>query len=396
MKKIVLLLALLLSNFFANAQELDKEKYKQLVDYMCCICINDALGNSSVDCEKTSISKNDIPDTDTRTLDLFKEFQKLKDAQTGNELTVKFLTGEVFNSSKYEKIKGFAKKREDGKINDIINRISEKANSLTTENSVVKENNYKTSDSIDNQSPDTESASNDVSESINDLSIYPKTQEYGVLDFMKDYGFSSVLFILFIIFFIYQKQRNFASIERVQFMINENEKKEFTNKPNYSTNSSSQNRLVEDKIKSLEDKIKSLESEVKSLKDIKIQSEKDVLSPVVTFEVPKTPIVTQEDEIFYRHAPHESGYFDTDNDVNLNDAVFKFVINKNNPDLASFEIIKNQKKLILDYPNKYIKPVCDELNALNQNASNIFVTSGTVEKRNNQWVVKSKATIKYE
>jgi hypothetical protein len=58
--------------------------------------------------------------------------------------------------------------------------------------------------------------------------------------------------------------------------------------------------------------------------------------------------------------------------------------------------MKEKKKLILDYPNKYIKPVCEELNAFNQNANNIVITSGIAEKRNDKWIVTTKAKIKYE
>jgi hypothetical protein len=134
----------------------------------------------------------------------------------------------------------------------------------------------------------------------------------------------------------------------------------------------------------------------KGWKIIDISPLKEILSSKVALENQKVNSLQNEETIFYKHAPHESGYFDVENNVTIADAVFKFSINKNNPHLASFEILKiNTKRLILDYPNKYIKPICDELNTFNKNAVDIIVTPGQVEKIENKWVIKTKAQIKY-
>jgi len=211
---------------------------------------------------------------------------------------------------------------------------------------------------------------------------------------MKEYGFSFILLMLIMILYLYIRRRNFASINRVESMLNENEKnRESQNKFHIPNNSNAtQNRLLDD----LRDKVRILEGRIYSLEEKEKLSKINVSIPEVIPEVEIPKITKQEDIIFYKHAPHERGYFDTDDDVNFNDAVFKFTINRHNPNAAIFEIIKDKKKLILDYPNKYIKPVCTELNALNQNANNITIVPGTVEKTGNQWVVKTKVQIKYE
>lgn len=399
MKKIVMMIVILLTTFLANAQvQLSQEQFKKVVDNMTCVCINEALGNSAVDCEKTTIQENDIPKTDTKTLDLYKEFQKLKTSNNNKEFSVIFLTNDVFNSSKYEKIKAFAKKREGVEIKNIIQKINDKITSITSGNYAISNNDSQTSDpsgQLHNSNPPSQVEQETASVYTENINTETKTANHSIRNFMTDYGFSFILFILIAAHFIYLKQRNFATKKQLESMLKDNEAKRVSSTTPYSPISSNKQNIVsEDSLNILKSKIRDLEDKIKGLE---IQSKNDAPNPVIAItEVPKTPIVQQDDKIFYKHAPHESGYFDTEDDVSLGDAVFKFTIYNNNPNLASFEIIKEKKKLILDYPNKYIKPVCEELNALNQSANSLVITSGIVEKRSNQWIVKTKAKIKYE
>ena len=103
----------------------------------------------------------------------------------------------------------------------------------------------------------------------------------------------------------------------------------------------------------------------KGWKIIDVSPTKEISSPKVVFENQKADSPENKETIFYKHAPHEDGYFEVENNVNIEDAVFKFSINESNTNLASFEILKNNKRLILNYPNKYLKPICDEQNELN-------------------------------
>lgn len=395
MKKTVLITIILLTTFLSNAQQnLSQEQFKKVVDNMTCICINEALGNSAVDCEKP-LQENEIPKSDTKTLDLYKEFQKLINTTDSKEFSISFLTNDIYNSPKYEKIKAFANKRKGSTLDVIKEQINAKITEITTNHSEVATNDDQTSDSI-GQNNSSNLASENSQPTLNEnSSTETKSQENGLLEFMKGYGFSLILLLLIIILFIYLKLRDFTSANRVEYMIKENEsKREFSNKSYSPSNSNIPNRAIEDALNVLKDKVKNLESIVSSLEE-KL-SKINVSIPEVIAEVATPTVTKQEDKIFYKHAPHERGYFDTDDDVNFNDAVFKFTINRNDPNTATFEIIKDKKKLILDYPNKYIKPVCTELNALNQNANNITIIPGTVEKRGNQWVVKTKVQIKYE
>ncbi len=395
MKKKLILIVILLTTFLSNAQQkLSQEQFKKIVDNMTCVCINEALENSAVDCEKT-LQENEIPLSDSKTLDLYKEFQKLKNTTDSKEFSISFLTNDVYNSSKYEKIKAFANKRKSTTLEDIKEKINKKVTEVINSNSKAVTSDDQTSDSIDhnyNSDSIAQASQNHQSPLDETNSTETKSQENGLLEFMKGYGFSFILLMLITSLYLYIRRRNFASINRVESMLNENDKnRESQNKFHIPNNSNApQNRLLED----LSDKVRILEGKIYSLEE-KL-SKINVSIPEVITEVAIPSVTKQEDKIFYKHAPHERGYFDTDDDVNFNDAVFKFTINRNNPNTATFEIIKDKKKLILDYPNKYIKPVCTELNALNQNANNITIVPGTVEKRGNQWVVKTKVQIKYE
>lgn len=401
MKKKLLLIVILLTTFLSNAQQkLSQEQFKKIVDNMTCVCLNEALGNSAVDCEKTTINEKDIPPKETKTLDLYKEFQKLKNTTDNQELSISFLTEDVFNSSKYEKIKAFANQRKGDVLEEIKDKINSAARSVCINNSEVRTNDNQSKDTIEqNISSDSTSQASQNSSSIleEDNNTETKSQENSFLEFMKGYGFSFILLLLIIILFLYLKLRNFASVNRVVLLIKENEsRRELSYKSFAPNNSNTPNRALEDLINGLKEKVKNLEYIVNNLEEKVKLSKMNLSIPEVIPEVTIPILTKQEDKIFYKHAPHERGYFDTEDDVNFNDAVFKFTINRNNPNIATFEIIKDKKKLILDYPNKYIKPVCIELNALNQNANNITIVPGTVEKLGNQWVVKTKVQIKYE
>jgi hypothetical protein len=399
MRKIIIIIVVFLTTFLANAQSnLSQEQFEKVVDNMTCLCINEALGKSAVDCEKTTIQESNIPITDTKTLYLYKEFQKLKKTTDSKEQSIIFLTNDVFHSSKYEKIKAFAEKRKGAKFNEITKKISEKIASISSENIDSSNNANQISDQPDQiQNSESTPQAEQATPTVYTDNIEPETkkQKYDTGDLMKDYGFSFILFIMIIGLYIYIKQRNFASIKKVESMIKENEGKRELNSISFAPiPSNNPNRGLEDSVNILKDKIRILEDKNKGFE---MQAKKDAPAPAFTIaEAPTTPTVLHDNKIFYKHAPHESGYFDTDNEVNLGDAVFKFTIYNSNPNLSSFEIMKEKKKLILDYPNKYIKPVCEELNAFNQNANNIVITSGIAEKRNDKWIVTTKAKIKYE
>jgi len=404
MRKIVFILVVILISFYTKAQSLSQEKYSKVVDFMSCVCVTDAMSNNSsiknIDCEKVKIKKENIPSDYSKTLELFNEFEKLKTTDNSSEKTIEFLTKDIFKSGKYQKIKQFAEKRKGQELDKIVIQINNKANSIVQLNS--SDNNIaETSDSdisnTESQIPNDEAEVNSQeTESFgqNATNYEKENNDRGIKSFMKTHWFDFILFALvFISLYHTNKRSDYASIKHVKSLIKENKSNEIsTDKLNNQTNLNNQYNRLEQQISNLKIKIDSLEEKLNKGNSNPI---KEILSPMVVFETTTVKTLPNEEIIFYKHAPHEIGYFDVENNVNISDAVFKFIINRNNPNLASFEILKNNKRLILDYPNKYIKPICDELNALNQNAVDIIVTPGQVEKRENKWVIKTKAQIKY-
>jgi hypothetical protein len=403
MRKTVFIVVFILTSFYTKAQSISQENYSKLVDFMSCICITDAMSNNTsiknIDCEKEKIKKENIPSGDSKTLDLFNEFEKLKKTDDNTEKTIIFLTKDIFKSNKYLKIKKFAEKRKGQILENIIIQLNSKVNSLNDTDSSV-ENNTETSDShitnTGNQATNNEKEfTSQESENIEQNATNNDVDKHDIIvaSFIKNHWFDFILLILvFVALYFIIKRSDYASVNHVKFLIKENKENEiFNDKPINQYGNNNQYNLLEDQITTLKGRIISLEEKLK-VESIPI---KEIPSPVVVFETPIVKAPLNEEIVFYKHAPHESGYFDVDNNVNIGDAVFKFIVNNNNPNLASFEILKDNKRLILDYPNKYIKPICDELNALNQNAVDIVVTPGQVEKRENKWVLKTKAQIKY-
>ena len=398
------IVVIILTSFYTKAQSISQEKYSKLVDFMSCICVTDAMSNNSsiknIDCEKEKIKKDNIPSGDSKTLDLFNEFEKLKKTDDSTDKTIIFLTKDIFKSDKYQKIKQFAEKRKGQALENIIFKINSEANSLAYSN-INDKNNTETSDSnisntenqIANDEKEVTSTESENTEQ-NVINADIDKHDLGLVSFMKNHWFDFILLVLvFVSLFHVINTRNHTSIDDIKKLIKENKpNKNYNDQKNNQYSFNNPNKHLEDQITTLKRRIDSLEEKLNKVDASPI---KEITSPVVVFETPIVKAPLNEEIVFYKHAPHESGYFDVDNNVNIGDAVFKFSVNKNNPNLASFEILKDNKRLILDYPNKYIKPICDELNALNQNAVDIIVTPGQVEKRENKWVIKTKAKIKY-
>ncbi len=324
MRKTVFMLVILLASIYTKAQSLNQEQYSKVVDFMSCVCVTDAMSNNSSvknrDCEKDKIKKEDIPSQDSKTLDLFNEFEKLKKTDDNTEKTIIFLTKDIFQSDKYQKIKQFAEKRKGQALENIIIQINSKANSLNDTNSSV-ENNTETSDSIisntgnqatNDETEDTSQESENLEQNTTNDDI--NNHETGIISFMINHWFDFILLVLvFISLYFIIKHSDYTSVNHVKFLIKENRENEiFNDKPNNQYSNNSQYNRLEEQIRSLNTKINSLEEKLNKLDASPI---KEIPSPVVVFETPIVKAPLNEEIVFYKHAPHESGYFDVDNNV---------------------------------------------------------------------------------
>jgi hypothetical protein len=103
MKNYLILIALLLFFQFNFAQDSNSPEYIKAVDYVTCICINDALpAGQTFNCQTETLSKATI--SESKTLALFEEFQTLK-TQRNIADYLNFLSEEIFSDGvKFKKI----------------------------------------------------------------------------------------------------------------------------------------------------------------------------------------------------------------------------------------------------------------------------------------------------
>ncbi|WP_432670627.1 hypothetical protein [Flavobacterium sp. SM2513] len=101
-----------------SAQNKESVYLNNMIDYVACTCINDALAvQLRVNCEdKEQVNSFVIPENDKQTLALYKDFQWLRKEEIGKD-TLKFFVEGIFNNEqKYSAIYDFAQKRKGDKI----------------------------------------------------------------------------------------------------------------------------------------------------------------------------------------------------------------------------------------------------------------------------------------
>jgi len=150
-----------------------------------------------------------------------------------------------------------------------------------------------------------------------------------------------------------------------------------------------------------------LQNEMKQLRDlVRDSKEQLVLEKIeyeekaveVEFKLPPKPA----EDVFYMATPNGEKSFDISAKTEVfkaTQSLYKFTINNSNRDQATFAFQSDDTGIrdSVNSPHIYIEPVCDPQNALNQNAKRIItLRPGTAEKRNDKWIVLTKAQIKYE
>lgn len=104
-----------------SAQTKESVYLNNVIDYVACICISDALAvELSVNCEDIEqVNSFVIPENDPQTLALYKDFQGLRQEVIAKD-TLKFFVESIFNNEqKYSALYDFAQKRKGNKIADL-------------------------------------------------------------------------------------------------------------------------------------------------------------------------------------------------------------------------------------------------------------------------------------
>ncbi|TDE04281.1 hypothetical protein [Flavobacterium sandaracinum] len=391
MKNYLIVIALLLFFQFNFAQESNSLEYIKAVDYVTCICINDALPTGQTfNCQTETLSKATI--SDSKTLALFEEFQTLKTQRNITDY-LNFLSEEIFSDRvKFKKIHDFAEKRKGAKLDKIKADIKEYIRSSTT--SENKESNSSESSKI--TSDEINSTVNNGETETDQVGIkQPKLNsenQFNIWIAMLFVLICTIAILLIRIYILLNK-----NVKNLNARIDRRTKTEEL--PNIRSHYNSQNLNENSRIEKLERNIKNLEFTISKLSSPTIYKEEK--SPEVLFEVPKAYI--PQSIVFYMATPNkEDGSFDISSQTETfkpTQSLYKFTVDNSNSSKAKFEFFSDEAGIrdSIDSPQTYIDPVCEPQNARNPNAKKIITTSpGTAEKRNDKWVIITNAKIKYE
>lgn len=152
------------------------------------------------------------------------------------------------------------------------------------------------------------------------------------------------------------------------------------------------------KINRLDQQIKEKSIEIKKEPSFNIVNNNiPEINTEIVLEVPPKPA----QEIFYMATPDQNNFdlSSLSNSFKPTQSLYEFTVDNQDKSKASFIFYSDEVgiKDAVNYPHRYLEPVCEPQNALNQNAKSITtIKPGIAEKRNNQWVVTTKAKIKYE
>lgn len=399
MRKIYIVILLIVITNNINAQNKESTDLNSIVDYVTCVCVNDALPNNrKVDCDNNQLDLSTIPEDAKVTIYLYNEFQKLKE-KTKISNNLQFFTEDVFNNEKqYSKIYAFAKSRKEKNTFDplklkIEKFIQNKGTNETSTNSNSDQLNSSLGNSenagIDN--PEHEVAVADI---VKNNTTPPQSSAFFSFNFWT--LFLTFLFLIVIALHIILSRKISAvekNLENKFGKIKNDNSRPLSSLPiDYSS-----------KIKNLENQIRDVEYQLKNSiqknlsNNIVTDSTIPKINNEVKLEVPPKPI----QEVFYMATPDQNNFdiSSLSNTFKPTQSLYEFKVDNYDKSKASFTFYSDEIGIrdAVNYPHTYLDPVCESQNALNQNAKSInTIKPGIAVKRNDKWVVTTKAKIKYE
>ena len=404
MRIIYTLIVTLFITVTINAQSKESTDLNSIVDYVTCVCVNDALldPGKKIDCDNDKLTINSIPEKEKSTVELFNEFQTLKEKRNIKD-TLKFFTDQVFNNDKqYSKIYAFAVKRKGTRIENLKLKIeifinketSKKGESLISDQPITKLGDPGNV-SINNQEYDAT-----VDEDIRNNTTPRPASTLFSFNFWAYFSIVLIL-ILIILFIILTKQKSKLKID-YNNNIQKFKRQNLSESSNKLTMLSDKYNNLERTNKDLENKIKDLNAELQNLKQRNLQENTTTdtvpeTNTEIVLEVPPKPAR----EIFYMATPDQNN-FDLSSLSNVfkpTQSLYEFTVDNQDKSKASFIFYSDEIgiKDAVNYPHRYVESVCEPQNALNQNAKKInTIKPGIAVKRNDKWVVTTKAKIKYE
>lgn len=376
MKKNILLLVLAVFLFEPTFSQVTKESYEKAVDilnyqsvYYSLSVLSQTSGvtakfKANCNCENNPSFekiKSSIPGTESKTIKISNEIQKLKnqDISTFDQSrALNFLLDSSFNQSQI--LKNFKNQlNQKGKYSNYRAKLTQ----LLEVKAVLQEN------------------------------IQVTTS--GILG-----GFSDYLVILAVLLGILgliialRKRDNYEELlPRIL------ESRKLKNMITYQNNSTaSEIRDMQGRIRDLEsqnNKFNRLIGDIEKLKQPESNNSSFVstANQEIRQSEPKT-------EILFLSTPNSDGSFNESSASNTyKDGASIYRLMKSGSVNAKFQIYEKETsiKLALQYPDKNIDPVCDAENAFNPRANRIStIKMGEAELQNGKWIINSKTVIRYE
>lgn len=400
--------------------QVNKVTFDKAVDYVNCKSVELSLNKSvtsgvvakfqaNCSCQDNpdfNNIKSAIPQTETKTIELSAEIDKVKTNEFKPSLkpdeVLKLLSENIFsNQTKYKKLFDFASKRkDDDAFASMKSELKKELEiQIASQSQANKDSQQNTETELQEQVPSLEDS----------LKVIEQTPETKVeeKDWFEVFTFKidilsiiiSVVIIILILKYVYSGSDVAPSIIEINKNIEKKIKDELKSIGNSGPSpSSNEVTKLNAEIKALKDEIKQMATKIENTKStleiVHPQHEQQTWQDTMQPEV--------KSEIFFLSTPNAEGSF---NDSSVSPAykegasIYRFTIIGNKR--AKFQIDEREAsvKLALTYPDKSIDPVCDAVNAFNPKAKRITtVEVGHAELLNDKWIVNKtqKAKIRYE
>ncbi|MFV8379498.1 hypothetical protein [Flavobacterium sp. LB3R33] len=399
MRIIYSLIVMLFITVTINAQTKESTDLNSIVDYVTCVCVNDALpDNKKIDCDNDQLTLSTIPENETATIYLYNEFQKIKE-KTKISNSLQFFTEDVFNNEKqFSKIYAFAKSR---KEKNTFNPLKLKIEKFI-QNKGMNETGTDLNSDVNTNTETSESTVIDNSQSVvavdDDLRNYTTPTPSSSIFSSNLWTIVLTVLIILTIVLLFILNRRISGLEKN--LKNEIEKSK-TGKTAIPISNLSFDYST--KIRNLENSINNIESQLKNSvqknlsNNILTDSTSKEIKNEIELKISPKPI----QEVFYMATPDQNNFdiSSLSNTFKPTQSLYEFKVDNNDKSKASFTFYSDEIGIrdAVNYPHTYLDPVCESQNALNQNAKSInTIKPGIAEKRNDKWVVTTKAKIKYE
>jgi hypothetical protein len=392
-----------------NGQSLSKDDITKAVNYLNCKSILLALNLSETDgvtkefeakCQcndfpTAQIIKDAIRPTETKTVELFVEINSIIEKEKIKDTTalIKLLTEDVFNKKeKYAKIYAFASTKtayiEKIKI-ELISKFREPNFFSNTPSPTINKD----------ENPSTGAENKKIEESVW-LSGF--SSQMIVISLLFSFIVSLIFFLIIRKKLKNSNNRFMSELKHKQLEkpYNETGKNEKQKQDDIAHISKTIEPLIDKKLESITNEIRNLTNDLDQLKN---NFDKLIETKKTTEPNPGNPPLSPPRDtirtIFYLSMPEsERTFSDQTKHSKLESGRSIFEAIEISSNLAEYSICIDRDSITRAFNNldKYVKPVCDELNSPGNSSRIITEKPGRIELQNNKWVVKSKAQIRYE